>query len=328
MAMESPGQAGLGFGSSGRWRVGIASYAAVLVASSLGICASTASAAPKEACGLVPAPILASDLGLPHILESGATTPDTETGGRLTRCKITAWKGSKSNAGIASGRRARMNIETAEEDTGSPLAPNWAKGTAEAVRDTQESNLEEESEFGSGYYTRSTVGNALWNRKHADSLTYNTTQNGIRNIFATWRTSQPIGRSVTVNMYVDEFKHGFAEINKIAKAVVTAFANVPGEFGTPGPPAPEPRIPGPGLRFHSCPGAQAKGRGETYVNFIVEDTSCQTAVEVMRVWLGQGGGSHGGSGNVQGWGIEWAEEDGEVTGRKGRAQFVCVPKEP
>jgi hypothetical protein len=301
--------------------------AAVLALSlmSVGVSLAVAAAAPKEACVLVPASALAGDLGLPHVVERASSTPDTGSGGRLTRCRIAAWSGVESKATVAAGTRARLTIETTEEDVGSPFAANWTKGGAEEARSRQEELLEEESMFGSGYYTRSNVGYALWDRKKVDEPTYNTTQEGIRNIFATWRASQPIGRSVTLNLFVDEHKRAFAELNRVAESVVGAFTISAGEFGSPGAPAPEPRSRGAG--FHMCRGAHVKVHGDSYDEFIVKGTSCQTAVEVMRAWLAAGGPFHGPSGPTHGWSVFDQQPIGEVTGSKGHARFVCVPSE-
>ena len=303
----------------------------VALLASLGLSASTANAAVgKEACALVSPSAIAADVGLAHAIETASATPDTGSGGRLTRCRVTAWRGSKSKATVAAGRRARLSVETAEEDAGSPFAANWDGQGAAQARALQEERLEEESMFGSGYYTRSEVGYALWNRKHAASLTFNTTQNGIRNLFATWRTSEPAGRSVTVNMYVDESDRAFAEINKIAEAAVPAFALLPGEFGSPGAPAPEPENMAFLKRFHQCRGARAKAHGTSYDEFIVKGMRCGRAVEVMRAWLAQGnpfGPFHGPAGATTGWQISFEEMTGEVHGDKGHAHFVCVPED-
>ena len=308
-----------------------AACAGAALLASLGLSAPAANAAAgREACALVPAAAIAADVGLAHAIESASATPDTGSGGRLTRCGVTAWKGSKSNATVAAGRRARLSIETVEEDAGSPFAANWDKQGAAETRALQEERLEEESMFGSGYYTRSEVGYALWDRKHAASLTFNTTQNGIRNLFATWRTSEPAGRSITVNMYVDESDRAFAEINKVAEAAVPAFAIAPGEFGSPGPPAPEPKNMAFLRRFHSCGRARAKAHGTSYDEFIVKGMSCTRAVEVMRAWLGQGnpfGPFHGPAGATAGWRISFEEMTGEVHGDRGHAHFICVPEE-
>lgn len=309
----------------------VAACAGAALLAVLGLSASAADAvAGKEACALVPAATIAADVGLPHAIETASVTPDTGSGGRLTRCRVTAWKGSKSKASVAAGRRARLSIETAEEDAGSPFAANWDKQGAAEARALQEERLEEESMFGSGYYTRSEVGYALWNRKHAASLTFNTTQNGVRNLFATWRTSEPTGRSVTVNMYVDESDRAFAEMNKVAEAAVPAFALVPAEFGSPGRPAPEPKNMAFLKRFHSCRGARAEAHGTIYDEFIVKGMPCGRAVEVMRAWLAQGhpfGAVHGPAGATSGWQITFEEMTGEVHGDKGHAHFVCVPEE-
>jgi hypothetical protein len=309
----------------------VAACAGAAVLASLLLSAPAANAAAgKEACALVPPAEIAADVGLPHAIEMASATPDTGSGGRLTRCRVTAWKGSKSRATVAAGRRARLSIETVEEDAGSPFAANWDKQGASETRALQEERLEEESMFGSGYYTRSEVGYALWDRKHAASLTFNTTQNGIRNLFATWRNSEPTGRSVTVNMYVDESDRAFAEINRIAEAAVPAFAIVPGEFGLPGRPAPEPGNMAFLKRFHSCRGARAEAHGTSYDEFIVKGMSCGRAVEVMRAWLAQGnpfGPFHGPAGATAGWQISFEQTTGEVHGDRGHAHFVCVPEE-
>jgi hypothetical protein len=300
----------------------------VFMAAAAGVVASTASAVPEDACGLLPASTIARDFKLSHVVESAASTPDTESGGRLTRCGVTVWKGSKSKAKIAAGGRAELNIETTEEDTGSPFAGNWAKSGARDTRSAQEGMLEEESMFGSGYYTRSNVGYALWDRKNAEALTFNTTQNGIRNIFATWHASKRVGRTVTLNMYVDEREHGFAEINKLAKSAVSAFAISPGEFGSPGPPAPEPKALTPVQRFHPCPGAKARGHGETYEHFEVKGgVSCGRAVGLMRTFLAEGSAMDSADRDIQGWNLEVDHESSQVTGSKGHAQFICVPDE-
>ncbi len=91
------------------------------------------------------------------------------------------------------------------------------------------------------------MGSELWDRERADSPGYDLSGydevggHGKRDVFVTWRASQPIGRSIAINLILDERAHAFAELNAIAESVVPAFAISAGEFGSPGAPSPEPR---------------------------------------------------------------------------------------
>jgi len=252
-------------------------------------------------------------------VELASTTPDTGSGGRLSECRITAWSGSKSKATVTTGTRALLTIETAEEDTGSPFAAKWATGEALQTRRYHEARFEEEVAEAEGYVTERPVGTELWDRTRVDSPGYDLSGydevggHGERNIFVTWRASQPIGRSIALNMVVDERRHAFVELNKIAEAAVPAFTLSPGEFGSPGPPSPEQRRPE--QRYRQCPGARLKqGNGYYYEHFEVKNTTCDRAVTIMRNALA--------GTSLEGWTLE--EGPSYVTsGHKGRARFVC-----
>jgi len=281
--------------------------------------ASSASAASPPACALVPASAIASDLGMSQIAEVAATTPDTGSGGRLTECRITAWSGSKSKARVTSGTLTLLTIETGEEDAGSPFASKWAAGEALETRRYRESRFREQVTEAEGYVTERAVGTELWDRSHADSPGFNLDGydevggHGRRDILVTWRASQPAGRSVSLNLVLDERKHAFAELNNIARSLVPAFAVSPGEFGSPGAPSPEQRRPEP--RYRQCPGARLKQRdGFYYEHFEVKDTTCAQAVAIMRRSLA--------GASLEGWTL--SEGPSYVTtGHKGRARFIC-----
>jgi hypothetical protein len=305
----------LGMGPSLRTGLCLAAFALAI-----GEGASAAPAASVTACGLVPAAAVAGDLGMSHVIEHASTTPDTGSGGRLTVCDVTAWTGSRAKATVPAGTRAQLTIETAEEDTGSAFAPKWTAGEAAWTRKSREQIFEEKVAEAEGYVEHRHVGTELWDRAHADSPGFDLNGydeiggHGKRDILVTWRASQPIGRSLSMNMVVDERKHAFAQLNKIAEAAVPAFALSPGEFGSPGPPSPEQRHVAP--RFSQCPRAPAlkDGGGYDLGHFEVKNTTCSTAVAIMRRSLA--------GESLEGWTIE----DGPayvITGHKGRARFIC-----
>jgi hypothetical protein len=115
-------------------------------------------------------------------------------------------------------------------------------------------------------------------------------------------------------MLIDERKPAFAPLNKVAEAVVGAFALTPGEFGSPPAPSPErrPRVE----RYRPCPGLKLRIHGSTYEHFEVLHLSCSRAVAVMR------DAETGKNSSIEGWKFNTPAE-GTVTARKGRSRFVC-----
>ncbi|HME01460.1 MAG TPA: hypothetical protein VKG38_00330 [Solirubrobacteraceae bacterium] len=262
-----------------------------------------------------------------HSVEAASATPDAGLGGRLTECRIEAWNGSRPKAAYTAGTFARLTIETAEEDVGSQYAAQWVKQGALQTRTEREERFKEVELGAQGYVKERAVGDELWDRAYADAPGFDLSGygevdgHGRRDILVTWRASQPIGRSVSVNLVLDERARAFGALNAIAMLLIPAFALSPGEFGSPGPPSPEPAWH-PAQRYKYCPSARVKGLGSTvYHHFEVHGTSCTEAVSVMRRY------SHGettprGSQRVDGWIVE---EPGTFAyyGRRGRASFVC-----
>jgi hypothetical protein len=292
--------------------------AALALASAAG-CVSSAEAS-VQACGLAPAASIATALGMPEVTESGSATPDTGSGGRVSECRLRAWRGSSSRARVAEDTLAKLSIETAEADVGSPFAPRWAAGEAQSQRGARKQQFEELIAGLEGYVTTTPIGPELWDRSHVDNPAFNVSGfdeiggHGKRDIFVTWRASQPLGRSVAMEMIIDERKPAFAALNKIAEAVVTAFALTPGEFGSPPTPSPErhPHVE----RYRPCPGLKLRAHGSTYEHFEVLHLSCSRALAVMR------DDQTGNDSSIKGWKFNNPAE-GTVTARKGRARFVC-----
>src|SRR5271170_561515 len=263
--------------------------AAVLTLALAGGAASSAAAAPKQACGLAPASTIASDLGMLHVSEHGSTTADTGSGGLETECHLRAWSGSKARARTQKGSLAELTIETAEEDTGSPFAPKWTASGARQTREAQEDRFKEVIAEAEGYVSTRHVGSELWDRAQVDNPALNLSGfdeiagHGKRDIYVTWRASQPIGRSIALNLVIDERKHAFVQLNRIAESVVPAFALAPGEFGSSSAPTPEQR-PRPVQRYTLCPSAVRlkEAGGVTFEHFEVLHVSCSRAVAVMR----------------------------------------------
>jgi len=304
-------------------RIGVCAVVIALFAAGVG----SASASPVAACGLIPAATIASDLGMHRSVEVASTTPDLGLGGRLTECRIDVWKGSRSKAAYTAGTFARLRIETAEEDVGSQYAAQWAKqGALQNRRDREE--RAKETELGAeGYVKERAVGDELWDRAYADSPGFDLSGydevngHGRRDILVTWRASQPIGRSVSVELVLDERAGAFRELNTIARPLIAAFTIAAGEFGSPGPPSPEPRWQ-PAQRYKYCPNARVKGLDSTnYHHFEVKGTSCAEAVAVMRRYA-HGETKPPWSRHVDGWTVE---EPGTFAyyGHRGRASFVC-----
>jgi len=288
---------------------------------------SPASAASPQACGLVPPTVLAGDLGMAHIIESAAITPDSGSGGRVARCRITAWQGERAKAAVTAGTLARLTLETAEEDSGSPFASRWAAGGALQQRHEREAQFEELVAEAEGFVTERHVGAELWDHEHADAPGFNLSgygendNHGKRDIFVTWRASQPIGRSLALNLILDEREHVFLEVNKIAEVAIPAFTITPGEFGSPAPPSPEPPSR-PVARYRFCPGAQVTGTdGVAYGHFEVKDTSCHEVVAIMRHYLAAQARPSA-SRRIEGWTVEPSGTDAYLA-RKGRARFAC-----
>ena len=301
--------------------------AAVIALFAAGADSATASAVPVTACGLVSASALASSLGMHRFVEVASTTPDAGLGGRLTECRIDAWDGRRSNASYTTGTFARLTIETAEEDVGSQYAAHWVSGGALETRTGREERSREVQLDAEGYVRERAVGEELWDRAHADSPGFDLSGydevdgHGRRDILVTWRASQPIGRSVSVNLILDERARAFRELNAIAKGLVPAFTLSVGEFGSPGPPSTEPMWR-PAQRYKYCANARVKGPGSTfYHHFEVLHTSCAEAVAVMRRYT-HGKTTPRWSRNVGGWTVE---EPGTFAyyGHRGRARFVC-----
>jgi len=264
---------------------------------------------------------------MPQVTAAGSATPDTGSGGSLTQCRITAWSGARSTANAATGTLARLTIETAEEDIGSPYAARWAAGGALQERREQEARFEEVIAEAQGYVSERPVGSELWDHEHADTPGYDLSgydeigAHGKRDIYVTWRASQPIGRSVALNLVVDESSHAFLELNRIAEAVVPAFALSAGEFGSPGPPTAEPRAR-PIQRYRVCPEAQlTASNGVSYSHFEVKGTSCHEALAIMRRYI-HGERTPPSSNRVHGWTIEPSGTQAYLA-RNGRARFVC-----
>ncbi len=173
--------------------------AVVLVALAVSVDSGSASAAPLTACGLISASTIASNLGMHQSAEVASVTPDTGLGGRLTECRLDAWNGSRSKAAATAGTFARLTIETAEEDVGSPFVAQWVKEGALEVRREREERFRELVGEVEGYVKERAVGNELWDRSYADSPGYDLSGygevggHGKRDILVTWRASQPIG---------------------------------------------------------------------------------------------------------------------------------------
>jgi hypothetical protein len=257
---------------------------------------------------------------MPEVTESGSATPDTGSGGLLTECDVRAWRGSISTARVAEGTLAKLKIETAEIDTASPFAPKWLAGEAEGQRVAHRQQFEDLIAEAQGYVTTTAIGPELWDRSYVDNPAFDLSGfdeiggHGKRDIYVTWRASQPLGRSIALNLIVDERKHAFAQLNTIAEAVVPAFALAPGEFGSPGPPSPERHVQIE--RYRPCPGMRLRVNGSTFEHFEVLHVSCARALAVMR------DAETGKSGSIRGWKFNTPAEF-TVTARKGRARFVC-----
>jgi hypothetical protein len=301
--------------------------AAVIALFAAGVYSASASAVPVAACGLVPASTLASSLGMHRFVEVASTTPDAGLGGRLTECRIDVWNGSRSNASYTTGTFARLTIETAEEDVGSQYAAHWVNGGALQTRTEREERFREVELEAEGYVRERGVGDELWDRAYADAPGFDLSGygevdgHGRRDILVTWRASQPIGRSVSLNLVLDERARAFRELNAIAKLLVPAFTVSIGEFGSPGPPSTEP-VWRPAQRYKYCPNARVKGLGSAiYHHFEVLHTSCAEAAAVMRRYA-YGETTPRWSRHVDGWTVE---EPGTFAyyGHRGRASFVC-----
>lgn len=288
--------------------------------------APTASAASKTPCELVPAPVIAGALRLTHIVEHAIAPVPVEPGGRLSECRIVAWSGSRSKAKIPNATKAELTIETAEEDAESPLAAEWAKSGAASTQELHETDFKEMAGEGEGYVTVRHVGPELWDRERAVGPGFDLSgfdeveehgreAHGKRDIYVTWRAPAQPGRSISLNMVIDEREHAFAELNKIAENAVPAFALSPGEFGTPGPPGPEAREHR-AQRYKPCPGARViEANGDHLEHFEVLGTSCATAVAVMRDVVRTGRTPAGWHLSEPGMNVE--------AGRKGHARFLC-----
>jgi len=301
--------------------------AAVIALFAVGVYSASASAVPVRACGLVSASTLASSLGMHRFVEVASSSPDAGLGGRLTECRIDAWNGSRSNASYTTGTFARLTIETAEEDVGSEYAAHWVNGGALQTRTEREQRFREVELEAQGYVRERAVGDELWDRAYADSPGFDLSGygevdgHGMRDILVTWRASQPIGRSVSVNLVLDERARAFRELNAIAKLLVPAFTVSAGEFGSPAPPSTEP-VWRPAQRYKYCPNARVKGLGSIfYHHFEVLRTSCAEAAAVMRRYA-HGETTPRWSRHVDGWTVE---EPGTFAyyGHRGRASFVC-----
>lgn len=216
---------------------------AVLLAANAATATSSATATP-DACGLVPAASVARDLGLAHIHETPSSTPDTGSGGLITKCVVTAWSGSKSKARVAKGTRARLTIVTAGEDTGSPYAANWrAPGETGGYSKAGEADNRELTQSpvvgGIGRHVKF----ELWDHAHAYSLAF--TNDGEHAIDAIWTGSEAdptgenaFGRStydfVSIVMVVGAHRPTFPAMNSIAKVAVPAFLGAAAFGPTPG----------------------------------------------------------------------------------------------
>jgi len=260
-----------------------------------------------------------------HASEHGSATPDTGSGGLETECHLRAWSGSKARARTQNGSLAELTIETAEEDTGSPFAPKWIASGARQTREAQEDGFKDVIAEAEGYVSTRHVGSELWDRAQVDNPAFNLSGfdeiagHGKRDIYVTWRASQPIGRSLALNLIIDERKHAFAPLNRIAESVVTAFALAPGEFRSSSAPTPE-QHPRPAQRYRLCPpGVRLKeANGPTFEHFEVLHLSCSRAVAVMRA----SNNEPPKNGSIKGWTFDEPAEY-VVTARKGRARFVC-----
>ncbi len=288
--------------------------------------ATTASAASKLPCELVPAPAIAGALRLTQIVEHEIAPVPFEPGGRLSECRIVAWNGSRSEAKIPNGARADLTIETAEENAESPLAAEWAKSGASNAQELREAAFKEMVAGAEGYVMIRHVGAELWDRERAVGPGFDLSgfdeieehgkeAHGKREIYVTWRAAERPGRSISLNIVIDEREHAFPELNKIAESALPAFALAPGEFGTPGPPAPEAHEHR-GQRYKQCPGAVVvDANGQHLEHFEVLGTSCATAAAVMREVARSG---H----PPAGWQLSEPAMNTEA-GRNGRARFVC-----
>ncbi len=245
----------------------------------------------------------------------------------MTECRIDAWKGSRSNASYTTGTFVRLTIDTAAEDVVSQYAAHWVKEGALQTRTEREQRFREVELEAQGYVRERAVGDELWDRAYADSPGFDLSgydevnRHGRRDILVTWRASQPIGRSVSVNLVIDERARAFRALNAMAKRLVPAFTVSAGEFGAPGPPSEEP-VWRPAQRYTYCPKASVKGLGSTiYHHFEVLHTSCAEAAAVMRRYA-HGETTPRWSQRVDGWTVE---EPGTFAyyGHRGRASFVC-----
>jgi hypothetical protein len=297
-----------------------------LVVATWSSCATAASATPKQACELVPASAIASDLGMTQVVAREITPPLEPPGGRLTECRIVAWRASKPKARIPNGTMADLTIETGEEDADSPLAAEWAKSGALNLRTGNEAAFENMVEEAEGYVRERHVGPELWDRERADRPGFDLSgydeisehgkeAHGRRDIYVTWRSLEQGDRSVSLNMVIDERKRPFVELNAIAEAVVPAFALSPAEFGTPAAPAPEMHER-PLRRYKPCPRAVViDSDGHHLEHFEVIGTSCATAEAVMRAVARTGHAPAGWKLTEPGMNVEG--------GHKGRARFLC-----
>ncbi len=189
---------------------------------------------PKPACSLVSRAALTRILGLPRM----AATPSSESavqpdgfGAALTECKIEAWRGARSSAGLAHGTLAHVTITAAEEALPNPTETDWGAipklaKTEEGVLDRAQRHLHYElwdDAPAQGYGFGDSVSQgaeAVWSGRPG----------GTEHAFEEEGPPKWPTREVYIVVVAGKGKPAVRYLNRIAAVAVPSFAVTPGEF--------------------------------------------------------------------------------------------------